>query len=122
MTTQAKQLLAPLVRMRGVRAAVIVSERDGLVIESTSRLGLDVDAIAAFSASIIRRARVAGEEIVAGAPRVVTIDASAGRLFLAGAGDFVVAVVADREAMAGQLRITTQRVVADAMRQLDPGS
>jgi predicted regulator of Ras-like GTPase activity (Roadblock/LC7/MglB family) len=100
---------------------VVVASDDGLVIEGSARIGLDVDAIAALGASLVSRIRVAGEEIVAGAPRVMTLDATEGRFIVAAAGDLVLAVVADREAPPGQIRVTAQRVVADLASALEDG-
>lgn len=107
-----KDLLNGLTRLRGVRAAVVTSSSDGLVVAGSARIGLEVDTVAAFGASVVRRLGDAARESELGGPRMVTIDATAGRLMAAVAGDHVVVVVTDREAHPGVIRVTAQRVAA----------
>src|ERR1700761_3461347 len=45
-------VLDTLTRLRGVRASLIVSERDGVIVDSSLRFGQDGDRIAALAASM----------------------------------------------------------------------
>ncbi|MGQ0766264.1 MAG: hypothetical protein ACT4OZ_11420 [Gemmatimonadota bacterium] len=121
MSVASTGILAPITRLRGIRAAVIAAEGDGMVIDGTARIGIDVEAVAAFGAALVRRTRVAAEEVIAGAPLVVTVEASGGRLIVASAADLVVAVVADPEAHPGIIRVAARRVAASLPSLLDGG-
>lgn len=106
-------LLAPLVRLRGVRAVVVATEVDALVVAAHSHVDVDPDALAAFGVSIVRRARLAGMEIGAGAPQVVALEAEGGRLLAAVRDELLVLALTGEDAHEGLVRMTAQRV-ADA--------
>ena len=55
-------MLESLTRQRGVRASLIVSENDGLIVDSNLRFGQDGDRIAALAASMYRKARLSAGE------------------------------------------------------------
>ncbi len=106
-------LLKSLMRLRGVRAAVVATEEDGLVVASSTHVDVNADALAAFGASIVRRARVAGAEIGAGGPVGAALEAEGGSLLAAIREDFLVLVLTSEEAHEGLVRVTAQKV-ADA--------
>jgi predicted regulator of Ras-like GTPase activity (Roadblock/LC7/MglB family) len=58
MSTPFAPMLENLTRQRGVRASLIVSESDGLVVDSNVRFGQDGDRVAALAASLYRKARL----------------------------------------------------------------
>ena len=99
-------LLESLTRQRGVRASLIVSENDGLVVDSSLRFGQDGDRVAALAASLYRKARLS-----AGAARLgVCVVSTARRRTRAdlcgrGRGDLVIVVVADPSANVGLIRV-----------------
>ena len=103
-------LLAPLVRLRGVRAVVVASEDDALVIAAHTHVDVDPDALAAFGVSLVRRARLAGVEIGAGAPTVIALEAEGGRLIAAVREELLVLVLADEEAHEGLVRLSARHV------------
>jgi predicted regulator of Ras-like GTPase activity (Roadblock/LC7/MglB family) len=53
------ELLSMLSRHRGVVGSFVVSERDGLSIDSNVQIGVQADAVAALAASLHRKARLA---------------------------------------------------------------
>jgi predicted regulator of Ras-like GTPase activity (Roadblock/LC7/MglB family) len=111
---ETQALLEPLVRLRGVRAAVMANEGDALVIDAHTHIDVDPDALAAFGVSIVRRARLAGMEIGAGAPQVIALEAEGGRLIAAVRDEFLVLTLTGEDAHEGLVRVTAQRV-ADAL-------
>jgi predicted regulator of Ras-like GTPase activity (Roadblock/LC7/MglB family) len=111
---ETRDLLEPLVRLRGVRAAVVATEADAIVVESHTHVDVDADALAAFGVSIVRRARLAGMEIGAGAPHVIALEAEGGRLIAAVRGELLVLTLTGEDAHEGLVRVTAQRV-ADAL-------
>jgi predicted regulator of Ras-like GTPase activity (Roadblock/LC7/MglB family) len=98
-------VLDDLTRQRGVRASLIVSESDGLVVESRLRFGEQEDRVAALAASIYRKARLSARAAHLGAVSFLQLDAERGRVCAAGRGDLVLVVVADSAANVGMIRV-----------------
>ena len=100
-------LLESLTRQRGVRASLIVSENDGLVVDSSLRFGQDGDRVAALAASLYRKARLSARGGAAWGPwRFSSSTPNAGRICaVGGRGDLVIVVVADPAANVGLIRV-----------------
>ncbi len=99
-------LLESLSRQRGVRASLIVSENDGLVVDANLRFGQDGDRIAALAASMFRKARLSAAAARLGSVSFLQLDAERGRICAAGKrGDLVIVVVADPAANVGLIRV-----------------
>lgn len=94
-------------RQRGVRASLIVSEHDGLVIDSSLRFGEgeDGERVAALAASIYRKARLSAGAAHLGAVSFLQLDADQGRLCAVGRGELVLVVVAEPSANVGLIRV-----------------
>ena len=88
-----------------MRASLIVSENDGLVVESNLRFGQDGDRVAALAASMYRKARLSAEA-ARWAVAFLQLDAERGRICaVGGRGDLVIVVVADPSANVGLIRV-----------------
>jgi predicted regulator of Ras-like GTPase activity (Roadblock/LC7/MglB family) len=99
-------MLEVLTRQRGVRASMIVSERDGVIVDASVRFGQDGDRIAALAASMYRKARLSARAARLGAVSFLQLDAERGRICAAGGGgDLVIVVVTDPQANVGLLRM-----------------
>jgi hypothetical protein len=99
-------VLESLTRQRGVRASLVVSERDGVVVDSSVRFGQDGDRIAALAASMYRKARLSARAARLGAVSFLQLDAERGRICAASTGgDLVIVVVADPQANVGLIRM-----------------
>lgn len=99
-------VLETLTRQRGVRASLIVSERDGVIVDSSVRFGQDGDRIAALAASMYRKARLSARAARLGAVSFLQLDAERGRICaVGGGGDLVIVVVADTAANVGLIRM-----------------
>jgi len=99
-------VLDGLTRQRGVRASLIVSESDGLVVDSNLRFGQDGDRVAALAASMYRKARLSAKAARLGAVAFLQLDAERGRICaVGGRGDLVLVVVADPAANVGLIRM-----------------
>ncbi|HNV74777.1 MAG: roadblock/LC7 domain-containing protein [Gemmatimonadetes bacterium] len=103
--------ITALARLRGVRGVVVTSVRDALPIESSAHVDVDVDALAAFATALHRRAHQSAECSEAGAVRLLSLDAAAGRLMAAARGELLIVVLAGREANPGLLRVSLQRAL-----------
>jgi len=104
--TPFRAVLESLTRQRGVRASLIVSENDGLVVESSLRFGQDGDRVAALAASMYRKARLSARAAQLGAVAFLQLDAERGRICaVGGRNDLVVVVVADPAANVGLIRV-----------------
>lgn len=104
--TPFSRMLDSLTRQRGVRASLIVSENDGLVVDSSLRFDQDGDRVAALAASMYRKARLSARAARLGAVAFLQLDAERGRMCaVGGRSDLVIVVVADRAANVGLIRV-----------------
>jgi predicted regulator of Ras-like GTPase activity (Roadblock/LC7/MglB family) len=105
-------VLESITRQRGVRASLIVSESDGLIIDANLRFGQDGDRIAALAASLYRKARLSAGAAWLGAVAFLQLDAERGRICVAGGrGDLIIVVVAEPAANVGLIRVELLKAV-----------
>ena len=106
MSTPFSPMLESLTRQRGVRASLIVSESDGLVVDANLRFGQDGERVAALAASLYRKARLSARAARLGAVAFLQLDAERGRICaVGGRSDLVIVVVADAAANVGLIRM-----------------
>lgn len=106
MNTPFGPVLEALTRQRGVRASLVVSESDGLVVDSNLRFGQDGERVAALAASLYRKARLSAGAARLGDVAFLQMDAERGRICaVGGRGDLVLVVVADPTANVGLIRV-----------------
>jgi predicted regulator of Ras-like GTPase activity (Roadblock/LC7/MglB family) len=106
MTSDFGPILESLTRQRGVRASLIVSENDGLVVDSSLRFGQDGERLAALAAAMYRKARRSAVAARLGSVSFLQLDAERGRICAAGGrSDLVIVVVADAAANVGLIRV-----------------
>ena len=99
-------ILDDLTRQRGVRASLIVSESDGLVVDASLRFGQNGDRVAALAAAMYRKARLSARAARLGAVAFLQLDAERGRICaVGGRGDLVLVVVAEPSANVGLIRV-----------------
>jgi predicted regulator of Ras-like GTPase activity (Roadblock/LC7/MglB family) len=99
-------VLESITRQRGVRATLIVSESDGVIVDAALRFGQDGDRVAALAASLYRKARLSAGAAWLGAVAFLQLDAERGRICVAGgAGDLIIVVVAEPAANVGLIRV-----------------
>jgi predicted regulator of Ras-like GTPase activity (Roadblock/LC7/MglB family) len=109
MTTPFIDLLDGFARQRGVQGVMVVSERDGIVVDAHVQLGVRSTVVAALAASIYRKARLSAAAAGLGGVAYVELGAEMGRLCMAGRGDLVMVLVADGRASVGLLRAALLR-------------
>ena len=104
-------VLDSLTRQRGVTAALVVSERDGIAIDSNLQIGQSADRLAALAAFLYRKARLSAQAAGMGAVSFLQLEAPAGRLCAVGAGSLVLVVVAESSVNVGLVRVELLRSV-----------
>ena len=104
-------ILASLARQRGVHGCLVVSESDGIVIDSIMRVGIDVSALAALSAALHRKARRSARAAGLGTVTFLRLEAKAGLLCVAGRGDLLLVTLAEGGANAGRIRVEMVKCV-----------
>ena len=109
MTTQFRDLLAPLTRQRAVLGCMVVGEGDGLIIDSTLQVGVRGEAVAALAASLYRKARLSSQAAGLGSVRFLRLEAADGHVCAAGRNDLVLIAVAEARANIGLLRAAMLR-------------
>ena len=102
-------VLASISRHRGVLGAFVVSERDGIAVESLVQIGVDTDAVAALAASLYRKARLAAAAAGYGASSFVHLEGQRGRICATGSGDLVLVAIAESRVNFGLLRLEMLR-------------
>jgi predicted regulator of Ras-like GTPase activity (Roadblock/LC7/MglB family) len=106
MITDFTARLESLCRQRGVRASLIVSEHDGMVVDANLRFGQDGDRVGALAASMYRKARLSASAAHLGSVTFLQLDAERGRICaVGGRGDLVIVVVAEAAANVGLIRV-----------------
>lgn len=105
MTAPFSTVLESLTRQRGVRASMIVSQSDGLIVDATLRFGQEGERVAALAASLYRKARLSAEAAWLGAVAFLQLDAERGRICVVGRGDLIIVVVAEPAANVGLIRM-----------------
>ena len=108
-------VLDSLIRQRGVTAALVVSERDGIAIDSNLQIGQSGDRLAALAAFLYRKARLSARAAGMGAVSFLQLEAPAGRICAVGGGSLVLVVVAENTVNVGLVRVELLRAV-DALR------
>ena len=99
------ELLAALTRQRGVTGSLVVSEADGIVVDSSVRIGLKAEVVAALSASLYRRARLAAQAAGYGEATFLQLEAAQGRICAVGRNDLVLVAVTELGANVGLVRM-----------------
>jgi predicted regulator of Ras-like GTPase activity (Roadblock/LC7/MglB family) len=109
MATPFTAMLQMLTRQRGVTAALVVSEQDGIVVDSNLQIGQSGDRVAALAASLYRKARLSARAAGMGAVSFMQLEAPMGRICAAGAGELVLVVVAATVVNVGLVRVDLLR-------------
>ena len=111
MATPFGPMLDNLTRQRGVTAALVVSERDGIVVDSNLQIGQSGDRVAALAASLYRKARLSASAAGLGAVSFMQLEAPSGRICAVGGGSLVLVVVAESSVNVGLVRVELLRAV-----------
>lgn len=112
MASPFSSMLDVLTRQRGVSAALVVSEQDGIVIDSNLQIGQSGDRVAALAASLYRKARLSARAAGMGAVSFMQLEAPRGRICAVGSGTLVLVVVAQATVNVGLIRVELLRAVA----------
>ncbi len=113
MSTPFTKMLQVLSRQRGVMAALVVSEQDGIVVDSNAQIGQPSDRVAALAAFLYRKARLSARAAGMGAVAFMQLEAPKGRICAVGAGDLVLVVVAASSVNVGLVRVELLRAVVE---------
>lgn len=122
MATPFTALLYALSRQRGITAALVVSEQDGIVIDANVRIGQSGDRVAALAASLYRKARLSSRAAGLGAVSFMQLEAPNGRICAVGAGDLVVVVLAASSINVGLVRVELLRAAAELASFAEPSA
>jgi predicted regulator of Ras-like GTPase activity (Roadblock/LC7/MglB family) len=98
-------VLQALIRQRGVVGSMVVSESDGIIVDSNLQIGVRGPVVAALAASLYRKARMSAEAAGFGAATFVQLEAERGRVCAAGRNDLVFVAVAEARANVGLIRV-----------------
>jgi predicted regulator of Ras-like GTPase activity (Roadblock/LC7/MglB family) len=102
-------------RVRGVRGSMLVAADDGLPVAQVLMEDVNGKALAAFAASLARKASGAAAATGAGRVRFVQMQAENGVLLVADGADLLVAAVAGAGVNVGLARLEMLRVAESAL-------
>lgn len=108
-------MLQSLSHQRGVTAALVVSERDGIVIDSNVQVGQSADKVAALAAKLFRQARLSAEAAGLGAVSFMQLEATTGRICAVGSGEQVIVVLAETGVNVGRVRVELLRAAVEVV-------
>ena len=104
-----RALLRDVARLRGVKGALLADARDGIPIASTLDVDVDGDAVAALAVSLYGHAERAVGAAGYGRASFFQLQAEAGWLCAVGAGELLLAAVAEPRATDALLRLALLR-------------
>ena len=105
------EVLASLTRQRGVLGSMVVSESDGIIVDSNLQVAVKGPVVAALAASLYRKARLSARAAGLGAATFVQLEAERGRVCAVGRDDLVLVTVAEARANVGLIRVEMLRAV-----------
>jgi predicted regulator of Ras-like GTPase activity (Roadblock/LC7/MglB family) len=101
--------LASLTRQRGVLGSMVVSEADGIIVDSNLQIGIKGNTVAALAASLYRKARLSAQAAGLGTAAFLQLEAQRGRVCAVGRGDLLLVTVAESRANVGLIRVEMLR-------------
>jgi len=101
-------ILGQFMKVKGVTAVALVG-RDGFVIESTSNNDVDMDALGAMVATAVGTAESLGEEFGLGDMEQYLSEYANGKVIMATAVDYILAVFTDESAIIGGVRFAVKK-------------
>jgi uncharacterized protein len=104
-----QHVLQTLIRQRGVIGSMVVSETDGIIVDSNLQIGVRGPVVAALAASLYRKARLSAEAAGFGGATFVQLEAERGRVCAVGHNDLVLVAVAEARANVGLIRVELLR-------------
>jgi predicted regulator of Ras-like GTPase activity (Roadblock/LC7/MglB family) len=104
-------VLASLIRQRGVVGSMVVSESDGIIVDSNLQIGVKGPVVAALTASLYRKARLSSEAAGYGQASFLQLEAERGRVCAVGRNDLVLVAVSDSRANIGLIRVEMLRAL-----------
>lgn len=102
-------LIETVARHRGVSACLVVSESDGIVVDGTAQVGMQMSPFAALTASLYRKAGKASAAAGFGSVSYFELEAEDGRVLAAGRNGLLIVAVAESRVNVGLLRVELLR-------------
>lgn len=109
MTGRYTDALERLSRVSGVAGALVVEAKAGVPVAADVAAGVDSGAVAALAAAMYRGAQRAAQTGGYDGVHTLQLEATAGHVVVASAGEMLVIAVAERDAQLGLVRLETQR-------------
>jgi predicted regulator of Ras-like GTPase activity (Roadblock/LC7/MglB family) len=104
-----------LSRVTGVRGAMVVEADAGVPVVGELKEGIEGGAVAALASSLFRRTDSAARAADFGPVGTLQLEASAGHVIVANAGDLLVVVITERGSQLGLIRLKAHQE-AEALR------
>jgi predicted regulator of Ras-like GTPase activity (Roadblock/LC7/MglB family) len=105
MSSPFSEVLVSLTRQRGVLGGLVVSESDGIIVDSHLQIGVKGTVLAALAASLYRRARMSARAAGLGDATFLQLEAERGHVCALGRNDLVFVTISESRANVGLIRV-----------------
>ncbi len=112
-----KDALTEFLNIDGVNVVAVIG-RDGFVIESSSTVKLDTDALGAVVASAIGSSEVMGNNFTLGGLTQYLLEFDNGKVIIAAAGEYILTLITDQNAVIGSVRYAVKKGIAGLVKLL----
>jgi uncharacterized protein len=117
MAKNLKEALMEFLRIDGVSASAIIG-RDGFVIESASKVQLDMDALGAVVASSIGASEMLGKDFEMGGLDQLLLEFAMGKAIIASIGNDILTVITGPDTVIGSVRYSVRKSAAAIQKML----
>ncbi len=104
MSSPFEELLAALIRQRGVLGCLVVGEQDGIIVDANVQVGIQGEAVAALAAALYRKARLSSEAAGLGTVAFLQLETERAHLCAIGRDGLVIVALAEPRAHIGLIR------------------
>ncbi len=117
-----REVLARLIRVPGVRGALVALTDAGVPVADELQPEVGGEAVAALAAALFRRTALAAGSGDLGALETIQLEAEGGQVLVAGAGDLIVIALVSSDAQIGRVRLELVRAAAMLRQAAEPAS
>ncbi len=103
-TSPFENVLAILIRQRGVLGCLVVGEADGIVVDSNVQVGIQSNVVAALAAALYRKARLCSAAAGLSTVGFLQLEAERGHICAIGREGLVLVTLAEPRAHIGRIR------------------
>jgi len=118
MAEDLKQAITEFLDIEGVTTVALIG-RDGFVIDSASRIEVDLDAIGGIVANAIGSSEIIGKDFLLGSLTQYLLEFQKGKVIIAAAGEDILALITNTDAIIGGVRYAIRKKMGTLLKVLE---